>query len=108
MLAEDPMSYGTRIEELIGKQVAEFQTELTLAKKLQQYLANPSVGYGHPLMPYGYPMAVYHPMHVCHASKAKHLIVYSGGKLSNNVPRVLSMDVIGGYPLGIYNLGAKG
>ncbi len=93
----DVMSYATKIDEMIGKHVAEFQAELTLAKKLEKYLEHPS-------MPYGYPLAVYRPIHACQAPQVKHFITHTGGKLSNNVPKVLSMEIIGDYPLGIYNL----
>jgi len=89
------MSYATKIDEMIGKHVAEYQAELSLAKKLKQYLADPS-------MPYGYPLAVYKPMHTCQVPQVQHFVHHSGGKLSNNVPRVLSMEVIEDYPLGVY------
>lgn len=91
------MSYATKIDEMIGKHVAEYQAELSLAKKLKHYLANPA-------MPYGYPIAVYRPMHVCRTPQVQHFVAHSGGTLSNKVPRVLSMEIIGDYPLGIYNL----
>lgn len=90
------MSYATRIDDMVGKHVAEFQTELTLAKKLKLYLKKPS-------MPYGYPAGVYRPLHVCQIPQVKRFIAHAGGKLSNNVPRVLSMNMLGDYPLGIFN-----
>ena len=92
----DLMSYATRIDEMIGKHVAEFQAELTLAKKLKQYLVDPT-------MPYGYPVAVYRPIHVCRTPQVKQFIHHTGGKLSNNVPKVLGMEMDEEYPLGIYN-----
>ena len=91
------MSYETKIDRMIGEHIAEFQAELALAKKLKQYLKNPS-------MPYGYPIAVYKPVHVCKTPQAKQFITHTGGTLSNNVPRVLSMEMIGDYPVGIYNV----
>jgi hypothetical protein len=77
--------------------VAEFQTELTLAKKMGDILDNT------PRMPYGYPLQVYRPMHFCQMPKVKQFIAKTGGKLSNGVPKVLSGEVVGGYLLGIYN-----
>ena len=91
------MSYETRIDKMIGEHIADFQAELTLAKKLKQYLKNPS-------MPYGYPIAVYKPMHICQVPQVKQFITHTGGKLSNNVPKVLSMEMIGEYPVGLYNM----
>ena len=41
------MSYATKIDDMVGKYVAEFQTELTLAKKLKLYLKKPSMPYGY-------------------------------------------------------------
>jgi len=91
------MSYETRIDKMIGEHIADFQAELTLAKKLKQYLKNPS-------MPYGYPVGVYKPMHICQVPQVKQFITRTGGKLSNNVPKVLSMEMIGEYPVGLYNM----
>lgn len=95
------MSYHTKIEDMIGQHVAEFQAELSLAKKLGQCLKNPSMPY------YGYPSDVYRPVHACQVPQVKQFIAHTGGKLSNSVPRVLSMEIIGDYPLGIYNLGSR-
>lgn len=90
------MSYETKIDKMIGEHIAEYQAELTLAHKLKKCLANSS-------MPYGYPIAVYRPMHACHVPQVRQFIHHTGGSLSNNVPRVLSMEMIGEYPVGIYN-----
>jgi len=91
------MSYETKIDKMIGEHIAEYQAELTLAHKLKQCLKNPS-------MPYGYPLAVYKPMHVYHVPQVKQFITHTGGTLSNNVPKVLSMEMVGEYPVGIYNM----
>ena len=91
------MSYETRIDEMIGKHVAEYQSELSLAKELKDSL------HEIPYMAYGYPSAVYHPLHICQIPRVKEFIHHTGGKLSNNVPRVLSMEMVGDYPLGVYN-----
>lgn len=81
---------------MIGKHVAEFQAELTLARKLDESLVKFP-------MPYGYPEAVYRPFHGYKLVDVKHFIEHSGGTLSNAVPRVLGMEIVGDYPLGIYN-----
>lgn len=81
---------------MVGTHVAEFQAELSLARKLQ----------GHeyvPAMPYGYPLAVYRPMHLCRIPQVKQFIAQTGGKLSNGVPKVLRHELVEGYILGIYN-----
>jgi len=90
------MSYQARIDEMVGQHVAEFQIELSLAKKMAGYRSPPS-------MPYGYPTSVYRPMHVCRAPKFKRFIALTGGTLSNGVPRVLSADMVDQYVLGVYN-----
>jgi hypothetical protein len=90
------MTYEQKIDELIGKHVAEFVSELSLAKKLEGHESRPP-------MPYGYPVSVYRPIHICSVPRVRHFIEHNGGKLSNGVPRVLGMEVVGDYPLGIYN-----
>ena len=90
------MSYETKIDRMIGEHIAEYQSELTLAHKLKQCLQTSS-------MPYGYPLAVYKPMHICQIPQVRQFITHTGGRLSNNVPKVLSMEMIGDYPVGIYN-----
>jgi hypothetical protein len=90
------MSYETKIDRMIGEHIAEFQAELTLARQLKRCLKSPS-------MPYGYPIAVYRPVHICKIPQVKDFITHTGGTLSNNVPRVLSMEMIGDYPVGLYN-----
>lgn len=90
------MSYQKKIDEMVGKYVADFQLEVSLAKKLgnQEYK---------PPMPYGYPVRVYHPIHICRIPRVKHFIAHTGGRLSNGVPRVLGMEFVNGYLLGIYH-----
>ena len=90
------MSYQKKIDEMVGTHVAEFQAELSLAKKLEGHDYRPA-------MPYGYPLAVYRPMHICKTPQVKHFIARTGGKLSNGVPKVLRHELVGGYILGIYN-----
>ena len=94
------MSYESKIDKLIGEHIAEYQAELTLARKLKQFLKTPS-------MPNGYPLGVYHPMHVCRVPQVKQFITHTGGTLSNNVPKVLGMELVGEYPVGIYNMESR-
>ena len=88
------MSYETKIDELVSSYVAEFQTELLLAHEMQDYIDKPE-------LPDDYPTSVYHPK-----TKIKPLltrfIAQTGGRLSNQVPRVLSSKILDDYPLGVY------
>ena len=90
------MTYNTKIEELVGKHVAEFQWELSVAKKLK----HPEPG---PRLPYGYLTSAYHPTHLLDMPQVQHFIAHTGGRLSNGVPRVLSMELVDAYPLGAYS-----
>ena len=90
------MSYESRIDEMIGRHVAEFQAELSLARELDDSLVKRT-------MPYGYPESVYRPFKGYALHEIKHFIEHTGGTLSNAVPRVLSMEIVRDYPLGIYN-----
>ena len=91
------MSYETRVDEMIGKYVAEFQDEVSLAKLMSHYVTDA------PRMPYGYPTGVYHPLHVCRSPQVKQFVARTGGRLSNGVPKVLGMEVVNEYALGLYN-----
>ena len=90
------LTYESRIDELIGRHVADYQAELALAKQLNDCLDNLP-------MPYGYPQAVYNPCHSYRLAVIDHLVKHSGGALSNRVPWVLGMEIVKDYPLGIYN-----
>jgi hypothetical protein len=92
------MSYASKIDEMIGERIAEYEHEQSLKRQLEAYLAANTVP-----MCQGYPCAVYHPKSVKYEHEIKQLIVNPGGKLSNGVPKVLSADLVGGYPLGVYN-----
>jgi len=94
------MSYETRIDELVGQHLAQFQREMTLAKNLSTVKKVPP-------MPYGYPIRVYRPVHVCRIPQARRFIAQTGGMLSNGVPRVLRTEFAEQYPLGIYNPGVR-
>ena len=89
------MSYQKRIEEMVGNHVAEFQLKYTAARELMGHDYRPA-------MPYGYPLPVYRPLHVCRAPQFKAFIHHPEGALSNGVPKVLAMELIEGYPLGGY------
>lgn len=90
------MSYQTRVEDLVGEHVARFQAELSLARQmLESSRKNP--------MPYGYPVGVYRPLHLCKAPQFRAFIARNGGCLSNGVPRVLRGQWQGDFLLGIYN-----
>ena len=90
------MSYQKKIEEMVRTHVAEFQTKYTLAKKLEGHEYRPA-------MPYGYPMSIYRPIHICKIPQVRRFIAHTGGMLGNGVPRVVSMELVGEYPLGVYN-----
>lgn len=94
------MSYEKRIDEMVGYHLTEFQQELTLAQRLAREIKNSDAT---PAMPYGYPMAVYRPLHICRIPQVKEYIAHHGGTLSNGVPRLLSMELVGQYILGAYN-----
>lgn len=91
------MSYETRVDEMVGKHVAEFQNEVTLAKLMSRYATKA------PAMPYGYPLAVYRPLHVCRSPEVKRFVARTGGKLTNGVPKIISMEIVNEYILGLYN-----
>ena len=98
------MSYETKIDQMIGKHVADLQTELYAAKKLQECeFASP--------MAYGYPAGVYQPTVV---AKRPHMrrtlsdptgntLSNPTGKMSNGVPWLLGLDLVNQYTLGLYN-----
>ena len=90
------MSYETKIEEMVGKYVAEFQWELSTAKRLQPHEPKPQ-------LPYGYPVRAYHPMHILRTPHVQQFIARTGGKLSNGVPKILRAELVDDYPLGAYN-----
>jgi hypothetical protein len=81
---------------MVGKHVARFQAELSLAKKMASFLKEPR-------MPYGYPMAVYHPLHICQVPQVRKFVARNGGLMSNGVPRVLRTEWVNGTLLGVYN-----
>jgi len=89
------MSYQKKIDDMVGIHVADFQLKFTVAKELKGHRYKPS-------MPYGYPLPVYRPMHICRIPKLKPFAAHTGGTLSNGVPRVLTMDLVSDYPLGVW------
>ena len=94
------MSYETKVDEMVGEHVARYQAEFTLAKRLESSLSPQP-------MPYGYPARVYHPLHICQVPQIRQFVALTGGRLSNRVPRVISMELAGGYPLGLYNVDCR-
>lgn len=94
------MSYEVKKDEMVGKHVAEFQAELTLAKTLK--------GMGkQPVMPYGYPVELYHPYHAVMLPKQTEVKHHDHEKLSNDVPWVLGMEVVDDNVIGVYNPKSK-
>lgn len=91
------MSYEVRLDEMVGKHVAEFQAELTLAK-----IAKSAVGKRTP-MPYGYPMRVYHPHHVVRRPRVSKEPRKIPERLSNGVLWADRLQLVGQYILGVYN-----
>jgi hypothetical protein len=92
------MSYASKLDQLIGERIAEYEDEQLLKRKLASCLEDSAVA-----MCSGYPCAVYHPRSISHLPEATHLIFHPEGLLSNGVPRILGSDMVDGYPLGVYN-----
>ena len=91
------MSYEIRVDEMIGKHLKHFQDEIALAKVMEGYTSTP------PAMPYGYLIAVYRPLHTCQSPTVTAFVAHTGGRLSNGVPRVLGLELVNQYALGLYN-----
>ena len=90
------MSYQQKVEEMVGKHVAEYQAEVSLAKQIEGY--NPP-----PPMPYGYPLWIYRPAHFVEIPRETAFASHLEGTMSNGVPRILGMDMDDQYILGLYN-----
>ena len=90
------MSYEVKKDEMVGKHVAEFQTELTLARKLEGVVSGPP-------MPYGYPVRIYHPHHRVLRPRTTETKKHTHDRLSNDVPWVLSMELVDYNVIGVYN-----
>jgi hypothetical protein len=90
------MSYEVKKDEMVGKYVAEFQEELTLARKLRAEISGPR-------MPYGYPTALYHPHHAVLLPRATTAVRREHSTLSNEVPWAVSMEVVNANVIGVYN-----
>ncbi|OOZ43261.1 hypothetical protein [Solemya velum gill symbiont] len=90
------MAYENKVDDLVGNFVAEFQRELITARNIESYLDDEI-----PKLVAGYPDAVYHPKEQREPVKTQ-FIAQTAGRLSNGVPRVLSAEIINGYPLGVY------
>jgi hypothetical protein len=94
------MAYEKQVDELVGRHVCQFQLELSLARVMGQLDPNKRKV---PAMPYGYPIAVYRPKHICRLPQVRAFVARSGGTQSNGVPRVLRTEFVGQYILGVYN-----
>ncbi len=90
------MSYEAKKDEMVGKYVAEFQEELSLARQMKAMRSGPS-------MPYGYPVGLYHPYHSVMLPKKTRFVPHEHHKLSNDVPWVLGLDVVDENVVGVYN-----
>jgi hypothetical protein len=90
------MSYQKQIDDMIGEHVAIFQAELSLAQKMRTLIKDK------PTMPYGYPLGVYRPIHLCKVPQVKAFVAKTGGCLSNGVPRVLRAEWLHGNLIGLY------
>ncbi len=76
------MSYQKKIDGMVGKHVAEFQLGFSLSRQLAEQGTAIS-------MPYGYPVGVYRPTHVCKRPHSKRFIASNVGTMSNGVPKIL-------------------
>jgi hypothetical protein len=92
------MSYESKLDQLIGERIAEYEDEQLLKRKLASCLEDSGAS-----MCSGYPCAVYHPKSISHLPEATHFILKLEGVLSNGVPKILGVDLVEGYPLGVYN-----
>ncbi len=90
------MSYETRIDEMVGKHVADFQTEISAAKKLQENKAASQLWFG-------FAAGVYRRSASAHLPRVSRRLVHPVGKMSNGVPWLLSLNLVGQYTLGLYN-----
>jgi hypothetical protein len=84
---------------MIGSHSSEYQDELMLGRKLEEFICKLHVR----KMPLGYPAEVYHPQPHHKLPQRTSYRFKPGGVLSNGVPKVLSGELIEGYLLGIYN-----
>jgi hypothetical protein len=92
------MSYESKLDKLIGERLAEYLDEQLLRHKLDAFMEQEAAQ-----LTCGYPASVYHPKSLQQVPESKQFIIKPGGRLSNGVPKVLSGDIVDGYPLGLYN-----
>ena len=91
------MLYDVRIDEMIGKHVAEFQLEQSLAKTMGECLRRFRP------MPYGYPLRVWSPHHIGRFPQPTRVRSRPKDRLTNGVPARLQLRLKDGYPLGLCN-----
>ncbi len=90
------MSYEVKKDEMVGRYVADFQAELSLAKSVEGFDLRPN-------MPYGYPIRIYHPYHSVRLPRHTEFTHHEHTKLSNDVPWVLGMELVDSNVIGVYN-----
>ena len=81
---------------MVGKHVADFQTEISAAKKLQEIKAASQLWYG-------YAAGVYRRRASASTPRVSRRRVHPAGKMSNGVPWLLSLNLVDQYTLGLYN-----
>ena len=90
------MSYEKKVDQMVGRHVADFQTRLSAAKKLQELKAASQLWYG-------YAAGVYRRNAGTRLPQVSRRLVHPVGKMSNGVPWLLSLDLVNQYTLGLYN-----
>lgn len=91
------MSYATRVDDWVGKHVALFQRELSLAKTMSDCPEKTCP------MPDGYPLRVWCLCYVRRSPRAKRFVVRVRGRLRNGIPPILSPRLSDGYLLGLHS-----
>lgn len=93
------MFYERKVDALVRKHLEQFQWELSVSKEMRR---RPEPKKQSP-MPYGYPIAVYRPLHRCGTPPVTRFILKRRRKLRNGVPWIIGMGIVGGYTLAAYN-----
>jgi len=88
------MSYAARIDEMIGKHVAELQLELSLAKTIGACLRRFRP------MPYGYPLRVWSPHHIGPFPRSRNPIAHKWGTRTSASPQKEYMESFFGQTRG--------
>jgi len=90
---------------MVGKHVADFQMEISAAKKLQEISAAKKLREikAASQLWYGYAAGVYRRRASAHLPRVSRRLVHPVGKMSNGVPWLLSLNLADQYALGLYN-----